>query len=176
MKSSLKKKATHPVHRTATGFVQTMHFDLDFNYLGGHVEQVSIAADGSDNWESETCNLIPHVRYDYTRVSQKKLEVSRSNQALIKQAKEKVKYFATLEEGKGSVLRIVKNTIVTKLQPNIKAVSDVTLYYLERSFDSLNSDVIASERKTREMPSHLKEIGKEASKKSDSTSKSRRVK
>jgi len=164
----------HPVDYIATGFVQTLYFDMEFNYIRGSVEQISIVPDAPDNWESESCKLIPYVRYEYTRVSKKNPEISRS--ASINRAREKVKFFALVAKNKGSVLRIVKDTIVTKLQPNGNAASDISLYYLEESYGSLGSDAIASERKTREFPPDLKKKGKAASKKNDPKSNVRRVK
>ncbi|HVU54101.1 MAG TPA: hypothetical protein VHD83_03560 [Puia sp.] len=176
MKSLSHRKALLPAGDPATGFLHTMYFDLDFNYIGGLEEQVNIAPDAPDNWESESCKLIPHVRYEYTRVSKKKLEASRPSQTRINQAKEKLKYFVVVGKNKGLGLRIVKDSIVTNLQPNLKAVSEITLYFLEESYGSLDSDVIAAERKMRDIPSHLKEAGKGASKKSGSTSNKRRAK
>lgn len=175
MKSQNQRDAP-PVNNIATGYVQTMYFDLEFNCIRVNVEQTSIVPDAPGNWESESCKLIPYVRYEYTRVSKKNPETTRSGQARIDQAREKVKFFASVAKNNGSVLRIVKDTIVTKLQPNVKAISDITLYYLEESYGSLVSDPIASERTTREMPPDLKEKGKAASKKSGSGSNARRVK
>jgi hypothetical protein len=120
--------------------------------------------------------LIPYVRYEYTRVSKNNPETSRSALARINRAREKIKFFALVAKNKGSVLRIVKDTIVTKLHPNLNATRDLTLYYLEESYGSLSSDAIASERKTREIPPKLKEKGKAASKKNDSKANVRRVK
>jgi hypothetical protein len=160
----------------ATGFVQTMYFDMQFNYIRGSVEQTIIFPDPSANWESESCKLIPYVRYEYTRVSKKNPETNRSALARINRAREKVKDFASLAKTNGSVLRIIKETVVIKLQPNIKAKWNVELSYLEESLGSLSSDPIASKRKTREIPSFLKEKAKAASKKNESKSKMRRVK
>jgi hypothetical protein len=165
-----------PVGYIATGFIQTMFFDMGFNYIRGSVEQTSIFPDAPDNWESESCKLIPYVRYEYTRVSKKNPETSRSAAARINRAKEKVKFFASVAKNKGSVLRIVKDSVVIKLPQNVDANVDITLHYLEESYGSLSSDAIASERKTREMPPNLKEKGKAASKKNDSKSNVRRVK
>jgi hypothetical protein len=175
MKSPIQRDI-HPVGNIATGFVQTMYFDMEFNYIRGGVEQTAIFPDTPGNWESESCKLIPYVRYEYTRVSKKNPETSRSALARINRARDKVKFFASVAKNKGSVLRIVKDTIVTKLQPNVKATSDITLYYLEESYGSLSSDTIASERKTREIPPNLKEKGEAASRKSGSKSNVRRVK
>lgn len=163
MKSPSQKDIL-PVNYIASGFVQTMYFDMEFNYIRGSVEQISIVPDAPDNWESESCKLIPYVRYEYTQVSKKNPETSQAGLVRINQAREKVKFFASVAKNKGSVSRIVKDTIVTKLQPNVKAISDITLYYLEESYGSLSSDAIASERKTREIPPYLKEKGKVASK------------
>ena len=165
-----------PINYIAPGFVQTMYFDMEFNYIGGKVEQVSIVPDAPVNWESESCKLIPYVRYEYTQVSKKNPETSQTGLVRINQARKKVKFFASVAKSERSVLRIVKNTVLTTLQPNVTATSNITLYYLEESYGSLCSDPIASERKTRETPSNLKEKGKVASKKSDSKSKERRVK
>ena len=175
MKSS-NQGQTYAFGYLATGFIQTLYFDMEFNYIKGSVEQISIVPDAPNNCESESCKLIPYVRYEYTRVSKKNPETSRSGQARINQARDKVKFFASVAKTKGSVLRIVRDTIVTKLQPNLKATFDVTLCYLEESYGSLNSDPIASLRKTRDIPRHLKEMEKAASKKSDSKSNTRRSK
>ncbi len=172
---SPKQRDIQPLGYIATGFVQTMYFDMEFNYIRGSVEQTSIIPDAPGNWESESCKLIPYVRYEYTRVSKKNPETTRSALARINRAREKVKFFASVAKNKGSVLRIVKDTIVTKLQPNVKAISDIALYYLEESYGSLTSDAIASERETREFPTNLKEKGK-TSKKNDSKSNVRAIK
>ena len=173
---SPNKRDVHPFGNIATGFVQTIYFDMAFNYLGGSVEQTSIFPDAPDNWESESCRLIPYVWYEYTQVSKKNPETSRSASARINRAREKVKFFASVAKNNGSVLRIVKDAIVTKLQPTVEAIRNMTLYYLEESYGSLSSDAIASERKTREIPPDLKEKGKAASKKNDAKSNVRRVK
>ena len=165
MNTTLKKRDVLPLHHMATGYVQTIYFDMEFNYIRGSVEQISIVPDAPVNWESESCKLIPYVRYEYTRVSKLNPETSRSGLERIDHAREKVKFFASLAKDKGSVLRIVKDTIVTKLRPGKEAVSQIQLYYLEQSYGSLNTDTIASERKTREMPRRLKELEKAASKK-----------
>ena len=175
MMKSPKQREVIPVEYVASGFLQTMYFDMEFNYIKGSVEQISIVPDAPDNWESESCKLIPYVRYEYTRVSKKNPEIGRSGLARINRAREKVQFFASVATNKGSVLRIVKDTIVTKLQRNISAVSDIHLYYLEESYGSLGSDAIASERKTREIPPYLKETAKAASKKGSSGAKVRRV-
>jgi hypothetical protein len=175
MKSS-NQRQTYAFGYLATGFIQTLYFDVEFNYVGGSVEQVSIGPDAPDNWESESCKSIPYVRYEYTRVSKKNPETRRSSQARINQAREKIKFFASVATTKGSVLRIVKETVVARFQPNVKAIFDITLSYLEESYGSLISDTIASLRKTRDIPSHLKKMGKAASKKSASKSSKRRVK
>jgi len=171
---SPNQRDIQPVDYIATGFVQTMYFDMGFNYIGGSVAQTSIVPDAPGNWESESCKLIPYVRYEYTRVCKKNPETSGS--AGINRAREKVKFFASVAKNNRSVLRIVKDTIVTKLPLNVEATSDISIYYLEESYGSLSSDAIASERKTREIPSNLKEKGKAASKKNDSKSNVRRVK
>ena len=175
MKQS-NQRQTYAFGYLATGFIQTLYFDTEFNYVGGSVEQISIDPDAPDNWESESCKLIPYVRYEYTRVSKRNPETKRSGQARINQAREKVKFFASVATTKGSVLRIVKETVVTRLQPNVKAIFDITLSYLEDSYGSLTSDTIASLRKTRDIPPHLKEMRKAASKKSASKSSKRRTK
>lgn len=174
--TSQNQRAKQSVDYIATGFIQTMYFDMEFNYIRGSVEQTSIVPDAPGNWESESCKLIPYVRYEYTRVSKKNPETNRSALARIDRAKEEVKFFASAAKNKGAVLRIVKDTIVTKLHPNVKATSNITLYYLEESYGSLSSDAIASERKTREIPTNLKEKAKAASKKNDSKMNTRRAK
>jgi len=160
----------------ATGFIQTMYFDLEFNYVKGSVEQIIIFPDAPSNWESETCKLIPYVRYEYTRVSKKNPENRGSSLARINRAKKKVKFFASVAPTKRSVLRIVRTPLVVQLPQNIKASFDVNLWYLEESYGSLCSDPIASSRKTRDMPPHLKETKKAASKKTDFKSSGGRTK
>ena len=145
----------------ATGFVQTLYFDLQFNYIGGSVEQVSIVPDAPANWESESCKLIPYVWYEYTQVSKNNPETSRSAMTRINQARKKVRLFASVAENKGTVLRIIKNTIVAEFRPKVEAIYEVTSYYTEESYGSLNADPIASERKTSEFPPD--EIGKHTS-------------
>lgn len=174
---SPNKREIQPVDCIATGFVQTMYFDMNFNYIRGSVEQVSIFPDPPDDWESESCKLIPYVRYEYTRVTKNNPETSRSALARINRAQKHVKFFASVAKNKGSVLRIVKETVVIKLLPqNVEAAVGVTVHGLEESYGSLSSDPIASERKTREIPPDLKEKGKAALKKNSSRSKVRRVK
>jgi len=173
---SPNQRDIQPVGYIATGFIQTMFFDMEFNYIRGTVEQTSIFPDAPGNWESESCKLIPYVRYEYTQVSKKNPETGRSAVTRINRAKEKVKFLASVAKNKGSVLRIVKDTIVVKLPPNVDANVGITLHYLEESYGSLSSDAIASERKTREMPPNLKEKAKAASKKNVSMLNVRRVK
>jgi hypothetical protein len=172
MKSS-NQRQTHAFGQLATGFVQTMYFDLEFNYIKGSVEQIVIFPDAPDNWESETCKLIPYVRYEYTRVCKKNPENSGSGLARINRARKKIRFFASAATTKGSVLRIVRTPVVIQLQPNIKTSFDVKVWYLEESYGSLCSDPITSSRKTREMPGHLKE--KAASTEPGSKSKGRRT-
>jgi len=151
MRSASKQRATSPVADIATGYLQTMRFDLHFNYIGGSVEQICVVTDAPPNWESETCKLIPHVRYEYTRVSKQNPETGRSALTRINQARKNVKFYASAATTKGAVLRIVKETIVTKLVPqNVDAVSNIELYCLEESYGSLLSDPIAAGRKTTE--------------------------
>ena len=173
---SPKQREIQPVAFIATGFIQTMYFDMEFNYIRGSVEQISIVPDAPGNWESESCKEIPYVRYEYTRVSKNNPETSRSPMTRINQARKKVKFFASVAKEKGSVLRIVKDTHVIKLHPNVNANVEITFHYLEESYGSLRSDAIASERKTREFPANLKEKGKAASKKKDSKLNMRRIK
>ena len=175
MKSS-NQRQTHAFGQLATGFIQTMYFDLKFNYVKGSVEQIIIVPDAPSNWESETCKLIPYVWYEYVRVSKKNPENSGSSLAKINRARKKVKFFASVATTKGSVLRIVRTPVVIQLQPNVKTSFDVNLWYLEDSYGSLCSDPIASSRKTRDVPHHLKEMGKAASKKRDAKSNGRRTK
>jgi hypothetical protein len=168
---SPNQRDPRPVDHIATGFIQTIYFDMGLNYIGGGVEQVSIFPDAPDNWESESCKMIPYVRYEYTRVSKENPETSRSAMTSINLARKKVRLYASLAKDSASVLRIVKEPIVIKFQSNEEAISNATVYCLEESLDSLNSDPIASERKTREMPSDLKEKGKTAAKKSRAATK-----
>lgn len=169
------QRQTHAFGHLATGFIQTMYFDLEFNYVKGSVEQIIIFPDAPNNWESETCKLIPYVRYEYTRVSKKNPENSGSGLAKINRARKKVKFFASVATTKGSVLRIVRTPVVIQLQPNVTTGFDVNLWYLEESYGSLCSDPIASSRKTRDVPHHLKEMEKAASKKRDTKSNGRRT-
>jgi hypothetical protein len=142
-----------------------MYFDMEFRYIGGSVVQASIVPYAPENWESESCKLTPYVRYEYTRVSKKDPETDPSGTARINQARKKVKLYARLAKNKESVLRIVKDSVVIKLQPDVNAVGNVTVIYLEESLGSLQKDSIASKRTTRDIPQHLKEMIKEASKK-----------
>jgi hypothetical protein len=173
---SRNQRDIQPVGHIATGFIQTIFFDMGFNYIGARVEQVSIFPDAPDDWESESCKEIPYVRYEYTQVCKNNPETSRSPMTRINLARKKVKFFASAAKEKGSVLRIVKNTHVIKLHPNVNANVEITFHYLEESYGSLISDPIASERKTREMPPDLKEKAKAASKKNVSKLNVRRVK
>jgi len=100
------------VDDSAAGFVQTMYFDTEFNYLRGSVERISILPDTPDNWESEDCVLIPYVRYEYSRVSKKNLEIEESELARIIRAREKVKLFASDAKNRRQVLRVVQETII----------------------------------------------------------------
>jgi hypothetical protein len=176
---SRNQRDVHPVDYIATGFVQTMYFDMKFNYLGGRVEQASIFPDAPENWESESSRLIPYVRYEYTRVCKDNPETSRSAMTSINLARKRVRQLVALTKNNASVLRVVKEPIIIKFQSNLEATINATVYYLEESLGSLNSDPIASERKTREMPPDLKEKAKTASKKSQTAkekSKASRVK
>ena len=173
MKSS-KQRQTHAFGQLATGFIQTMYFDLKFNYVKGSVEQIIIVPDAPSNWESETCKLIPYVWYEYIRVSKKNPENSGSSLAKINRARKKIEFLASVATTKSSVLRIIRSPVVIQMQPNVKASFDVNLWYLEESYRSLCSDPIASSRKTRDIPTHLKEMGKAASRKSASKSSKRR--
>jgi hypothetical protein len=136
-----------------------MYFDLDFNYIGGRIQQAGIVTNSVLNWESETCKLIPHVWYEYTRVSRKNPETSRSGKVRIKHAREKIKFFASLAKTNDSVLRIVKDTVVTTFLPsNTKALSEVEVYALEESYGSLCSDdAVSSQMTGKEMPPDMKE-------------------
>ncbi len=162
-----------PVSGIATGFLQTMHFDLELNYIGGSIEQIIIVPDAPVNWESESCKFTPYVRYEYTRVSKNNPETSGSGQARINRALKHIKLFIKTAKTYRSVLRVVKNPIVVPLQPGVEDSFIITDYYLEESLDSLNSDPIASNRETRDIPTHLKDKGKAASKESDAKSKTR---
>jgi hypothetical protein len=162
-----------PVSGIATGFLQTMHFDLELNYIGGSVEQIIIIPDAPVNWESESSKLTPYVRYEYTRVSKNNPETSGSGQARINRAIKHIKLFIKTAKSCRSVLRVVKNPIVVKLQPGGEDAFIITHYYLEESYGSLSSDPIASKRKTRDIPPHLKERGKAASKESNAKPKKR---
>ena len=175
MKSPIQRDV-QPIGYIATGFIQTIFFDMEFNYIGGTVEQASIFPDAPINWESESCKMIPYVRYEYTQVCKNNPETSRSPMTRINQARKKVKFFASVAKEKGSVLRIVKDTHVIKLHPNINANVGITFHYLEESYGSLISDPVASERKTREIPPNLKEKANAVSKKNVSKLNVRQVK
>ena len=94
----------------------------------------------------------------------------------INQARKKVRLFASVAENKGTVLRIIKNTIVAEFRPKVEAIYEVTSYYTEESYGSLNADPIASERKTSEFPPDVQEKRKKAPKKNDARSDRRRAK
>lgn len=153
-----------PVSGIASGFLQTMYFDLELNYIGGSVEQIIIVPDAPANWESESCKLTPYVRYEYTQVSKDNPETSGSGRARIDRAIKHIKLFIKTAKSYRSVLRVVKNPIVVQLQPAVEDAFIITDYYLEESHASLNSDPIASNRKTRDIPPHLKNQRKAASK------------
>ena len=156
-----------------TGFLQTMHFDLELNYIGGSVEQIIIVPDAPVDWESESVKLTPYVRYEYIRVTKKNPETSGSGQARINRAIKQIKLFNKTAKSYSSVLRVVKNSIVVPLQPGGEDAFILTEYYLEESLGSLNSDPIASNRKTRDIPPHLKDKVKAASKESTAKPKTR---
>ena len=113
---SPSQRDTQPVDDIATGFVVTMYFDMGFNYIRGSVEETSIPPDTSIEWESESCKLIPYVRYEYTQVCKMNPKISMSDLAKINLAREKVKCFASDAKIKGTVLTIVKSSIVTRLR------------------------------------------------------------
>jgi len=98
-----------------TAFVQTMYFDMEFNYIRGNVEQISIVPDKHGNLESESCTLIPYVWYEFARVSERNPGTEWSDLGRIEQAREKVRFFALAAKNKTPVLRIVGGTIITKL-------------------------------------------------------------
>ena len=173
MKSLSNKRDVRTVAQIADAFVHTMYFDLELNYIGGRVEQTIIVPDAPDNWETETCKLIPHVRYEYTRVTKENPETSRrSEKAMINQAKKNIRFYAK-EPKRGTVLRVVHDPIVIQLPNNLEYTSNTTIVYLEESLGSLSSDDIASKRKTTEMHPHLKKM---ASKKGAAKSSGHRAK
>jgi len=59
MKSPSKKRAISPFGNLATAFIHTVHFDMDFNYIGENVDQTIIYPGADENWESQTCTEIP---------------------------------------------------------------------------------------------------------------------
>jgi len=176
MTSLSKKRDVRPVAQMADAFVQTMYFDLEFNYIGGRVEPTIIVPDAPDNWETETCKLIPYVRYEYTRVTKENPETSRrSGKAMINQAKKNVKLYA-LEPKRGTVLRVIHDPIVIPLPNNLEYTRNIKVVYLEESLGSLLRDSIALERTTTDIPPHLKGMIREASKKNSSGHKRRKTK
>jgi|GEM_PF-1274283 len=176
MNTPSNKRDVLPVGNIAIGFVHTMYFDLDFNYIEERVEHTSIVPDAPQNWESESYKLIPYVRYEYTRVTKENPETRpRSLRSVINQVKKNVKFYAK-EPKKGTVLRVIRDPIVISLPNNLEAIGNVRIVYLEESYSSLNSDSIASKRGTREMPPDVKEKAKAAVKKNDPTSNRRRPK
>ena len=44
------QRQTHAFGHLATGFIQTLYFDLEFNYVKGSVEQIIIFPDAPNNW------------------------------------------------------------------------------------------------------------------------------
>jgi len=176
MNHNSKKRDVLPLSHIVTAYVDTIYFDMDFNYIEGRVGQTIIAPGAAVNWESETCTSIPYVRYEYTRVSKKSPETSRSGRARTNRAKEKVMLFAKEAKTSSSVLRVIKQTVVTKLYPDGKAITDVETDYLVESYNSLSSDPIASATPTSEFSSQAKEIGKGASGKNVPKRKGRRKK
>src|ERR1700761_8118830 len=112
--ASSKQGQAYAFGQNATGFIQTLYFDMEFKYIGGSVDQMRIDLNAPDNWESESCKLIPYVRYEYTRVSKKNPELRLTAQSRINQAREKIKFFVSVATTKGSVLRVVKETVVTR--------------------------------------------------------------
>src|SRR5262249_43242452 len=140
------------------------------------VEQIMIVPDAPSNWESETCKLIPYVWYEYTRVSKKNPEIRGASLTRITRARKKVEFFASVATTKASVLRIIRSPVVIQLHPKAKKAFKVDLWYLEESYGSLLSDPIASSRKTRDLPPHLKDLKKAASKKRDPKQKGRSAK
>jgi hypothetical protein len=141
MKSPSKKRAISPFGNLATAFIHTVHFDMDFNYIGENVDQTIIYPGADENWESQTCTEIPHIRYEYTCVTKKSPETSQSGLDRIEQIRKKVKFLAGLKK-KNSVLRIVKETVQTEFAPPCQ----VTYYALQESYASLCSDKVASKK------------------------------
>jgi hypothetical protein len=160
----------------ADAFVHTMYFDLEFNYTGERIERTLIFPDTPGNWESETCKLIPYVRYEYTRVTKENPETSRrSVQAVINQAKKNIRFYAK-EPKRGTVLRVIHDPIVIQLANNLEAISNTKIIYQEESLGSLLRDSIALKRETNDFPPHLQELIKGVSKKNNSRHKRHRTK
>ncbi|MBN9385152.1 MAG: hypothetical protein J0H74_30630 [Chitinophagaceae bacterium] len=176
MKNLSGKRDVRPVAPIAPAFVHKMYFDLEFNYTEGRTEQTFIVPDAPDNWETETCTLIPYVRYEYTRVTKEDPATSRrSGKAVINEAKKYVTRYAS-ELKRGTVLRVIHDPIVIPLPNNLVATSNTTIIYLEESLGTLLRNGIASERGTNDFPPHLQELIKEASKKNSSGHKRRKKK
>jgi len=162
MKSRTNQRDALPLSQVAIGYVQTQQFNLDLSYRGESVVQTSLVQKEPGDPDWECCRLVPGAYYEYTRVSLKNPESRGSSQKRIERAREKVMQYIKLKEEKESVLRIVQDTIVVKLSPILNDSWHVEVIDLQVSHECLNVDKIASQRTTREMPAHLKEMTKGA--------------
>lgn len=106
-----------------TGFVHSMYFDLNFNFISETEERVTIPPGASRNWEYEICLSIPFVWHKYVRVCKSANGVS--SKTLIKTIRQKVKAFVS--------------------EHSIESVK-IDQQILEESFQDLNADPIVNKR------------------------------
>jgi len=150
MNTPLNKSDVFPVGHTDTWFVQIDRFATDptHTHIQGSVGKVIIGPNAPLNCESETITLIPYAWYEYVRVTKTNPETRRTGTQRINEARKKVKAFASGAKTGRAVLRIVKDTIVTKLKPDETITTRIQSSYLDESYASLIADSIASARRT----------------------------
>jgi len=161
MKPSSPAEELPSVDPVPIGYLHTLYFDTKFKYLGADWEQVSIMPGAPNDWESENCQLIPYVKYVYTLVSKTNLQTRAAIDARIARGNKQVRRLAKLtkEKGPGSTLRIVRNTIVLKMQPDSEEVAfNVEKHELIDAHGNLLTDRIVLQRTSGDYPPHLKEL------------------
>jgi len=161
MKQSSPAEELLPGGPALNGYIFTIYFDMKCKKIGDGWEQTHIIPSAPNDWESENCFLIPSVKYVYILVSKTNLQTQAAIDARFARAKEQVKRLDKIvkEKGPGSSLRVVRNTIVFKMQPDVEdAVFKVELHDLVDSYGKWTTDRIVMQRISGDIPPHLKDL------------------